>query len=545
MSNSRRKLPVLTYFLLFAAFFIFAFQNCDPTGSSGFASKITGEGGGGGGGGNGQGYDGKVYVNLSSTTCNDGSAIDSAIVFHGDKAYLKRDHCQDISEVPVIVVLNPLTPTSLIYNNRTYFEKLAIFFDKDVNANGELLASIRGFNISDKSLKDGGWSVARYTSSGQLKWAKTNAWFGDTSQYLRTHYLPDGSVIVAGHSDAIGESAPVSWLAKLDTNGNLQWSKALRSPSEPGSTVNSGLIHVLSITADNQSQIYIGGHIRYADQTATAVLYKFANNGDLIYAKKVDASHATIISITIAPDGTPYFSGVAYGSLGSSPPFLLQVDSLGNLIASKSYSTLSANLGGLHLKFSATGSAFTLAGFVTKTEPVPGVELNVPNYRMLKIESDGSIIGTYKFGDGLLPISSLLPSTDGGFFGTIDMSNQNTGIFHLTNNMTIDFTNQKLAHDGLSLAELSGTASDHIFAKFKKQSSLPAYHTDLVAKVSSTAIFSSCVNCAALNISISSDTNPPTTIGPNLSDEPGLSVHSINLPPFSDSIGFLSITNKF
>ncbi|MGE3756458.1 MAG: hypothetical protein AB7H97_01815 [Pseudobdellovibrionaceae bacterium] len=481
----------------------------------------------GGGGGNGQGYDGKIYVHFTNVVCDDGTKVDSSIIFHGDQAYLNRDKCADIAETKVDVT--PLSSTTLLYNDRIFSERLAMLFDLDTATNGQSLASVSGFDVVADSLVDRGFSIAKYESSGQLAWAKSTTGISKT---LRSRFLPDGSVIVVSQSLANQSSPVVVWVAKLDSNGNLLWSKGI----ENNPRVSTANFEFTEMGVSSGGEVVVGGFVRTPNQSPVAAYLKLDASGNLIYAKKVGLAGSSAISgIAFSPTNELYATGVIYGS-SNPPPFLLKIDGSGQATAAVTYSSFDNNVSGLKLFFSSTGVLHASgAGLSTDTQ----TSLLSYNYRILKLNPDGTIISSHKIGNGDLPLGSLAQSSDGGFYGSLQ-----TTLFHLSEKLVVDQAVERSAIDGFEALKVTGAGSGGYYLQLRRPASLAPYFTDLLAKVESGSELMSCPQCTPVTIAATIEANPSTVAGPTVLDETGLLVQDQSLSPFVDSQDYLSIINQ-
>lgn len=108
MKSTRRFLNTVLV-LAALAVSVVAFQNCDGVKFSNSSSSAAGSG---------EGYGGKVFAEISATTCGDGSRIATQIELTPNaKAYLVRENCAAIAPKLVNVTMTP-GQDSIVYEGR-------------------------------------------------------------------------------------------------------------------------------------------------------------------------------------------------------------------------------------------------------------------------------------------------------------------------------------------------------------------------------------------------------------------------------------------
>ena len=171
--------------------------------------------------------------------------------------------------------------------------------------------------------------VVKLDAFGTIVWSRTYGGSGeDGGNSIRQTF--DGGYIISGYIEKFGVGSDVMAL-KIDTVGNVQWSKSYGGPGdESGScirqTADSGYI----ISGSTRSFITTGFNDMF--------MIKLDSNGDLSWSKSYDPSiEDDIGSAKPLSDGGFILCGSVVGSSGLYVGYVIKTDANGNIRWSKSY----------------------------------------------------------------------------------------------------------------------------------------------------------------------------------------------------------------
>lgn len=167
--------------------------------------------------------------------------------------------------------------------------------------------------------------------NGDTVWTRS---FGGTGREIAAsiYRTADGGFIISANTDSYGAGDLDVWLIKVDSNGNLDWSKTYGGseldvandvrPTDDGGYIIAG--HTESF-----------GHINnYVD----AWLIKTDNNGDTLWTKTWGTEmHDGAMSVTQTSDGGFAWTGYKYISTFVQDLWIVKTDAAGNLVSSKTY----------------------------------------------------------------------------------------------------------------------------------------------------------------------------------------------------------------
>lgn len=229
------------------------------------------------------------------------------------------------------------------YSNTAYTENLALLIKTDVFGNTEWQKTY-GENREERfqfvhEISGGGYFAAgriyasggsttnpdfylvKTNSDGDLQWAKT---YGGTGNDLMEESYPtsDGGVVMVGYSTSFGAGGRDVYLVKVDSNGNLQWTKTF------GGSGDEGGADVL--------QANDGGYIVVGTNSNTQLyLIKTDATGNLSWSRFYDILGTTGVSLIQTSDKGYVLAGTMFNP--SQDIFLMKTDSIGNVQWSKSH----------------------------------------------------------------------------------------------------------------------------------------------------------------------------------------------------------------
>jgi hypothetical protein len=283
-----------------------------------------------------------------------------------------------------------------------------------------------GYSLIQTS--DGGYAIAGYTSSfgaggadvyvvkldakGNLQWTKTIG--GKKAEGSFLIHAPgdiiqasDGGYAVAGetHSFGTGSSDVYSdvYVIKLDTNGNLQWTKTIGGKYHD-------LGHSIIQTSDG-GYVIAGSTSSFGAGWEDVYVVKLDANGNLQWTKTIGGpSVESGSSLIQTSDGGYAITGVTFSfSAGSGKVYVVKLDAKGNLQWTKTISVKDLDLGFSLIQTSDGG--YAIAGS-TYSLSIGGYDVYV-----VKLDAHGNLQWTKTIGtkNEELNIPSLIQTSDGGY----------------------------------------------------------------------------------------------------------------------------------
>jgi len=250
--------------------------------------------------------------------------------------------------------------------------------------------------------------------AGENQWIKTFG--GDQDDGLNSVLqTPDGGYIAAGYTKSSGAGNYDALLIKLDSQGNIIWSKTFGGDQS---------ILLKSVLQTSDGYYILGGNIVYSDSnTADFLLIKLDSQGNIIWSKTFGGDQKDVLfSVLQTPDGGYIAAGYtkSFGA-GNYDFLLIKLDSQGNIIWSKTF-------GGDQSDFLTSLQQTLDGGYI-----IGGISrsFNSQHYfdaLLIKVDSQGNIIWSKTFEKG--GSTTLLKQTnDGGCLvsGIISSFKDNNG----------------------------------------------------------------------------------------------------------------------
>jgi hypothetical protein len=196
--------------------------------------------------------------------------------------------------------------------------------------------------------------MSKTDSSGDLLWNKTLYTFPNTfSNSITVSNIAissDGNYLIAGWSsvfiNAIGKGEPNLWLLKVDSNGNLLFSKGFSYDANAGIDENPAVIGTIFIAPTRDGGSLLVGSGGWSAGSQFPFLVKLASNGDWQWNRSYpnDPTFLTILSRAILSSAIQTSDGkfVAVGSYPSSginKVLLIKVDENGNLLWNQTFNS--------------------------------------------------------------------------------------------------------------------------------------------------------------------------------------------------------------
>jgi hypothetical protein len=250
---------------------------------------------------------------------------------------------------------------------------------------------------STTSFGAGGQDVLllKYDASGNLLWTRT--WGGSGNDYGNGVLVgPDGSVYVVGGTSSFGAGWYDVLLLKLDTSGNLIWSRTWG-----GASYDVG--HDLSFDANGN--LAIAAEAYSFCPGSCAVLLTATTNGDFVGSRawKGPATYDSAYSITVDPAGNRVLTGISWDysvSPNHNTISILKFDSQGNLLWNRNWTGPSEDesWGSKTVRTDAQGNIY-VAGRTTAN--CTSSDFSTCNFDvlLLKIDSNGNLLWARKWGD--------------------------------------------------------------------------------------------------------------------------------------------------
>ena len=302
-------------------------------------------------------------------------------------------------------VLSPWKPIIIQWEGSEIQEGYKVEFSSDMGENWVVLQS----NITGYEYK---WLVPNMELNKclirvsqksydyiDIEWMKS---FGGSSSESLTRVLQtkDGNYLLAGQTNSTdgdiisnnGESD--IWLLKLDTFGEVVWSKTYGGSKAEGLTDikenEDGIFHITgySLSIDGDA---VGNNI----ETMDAWILKLDSDGEIIYSKFYGASSADYpYSIVSTNDGGSAFAGMTYSSdiQGSNSLvglWVTKLDSVGNELWSRKYG--GSLIEAAYSMKSTSDNGFIITGISLSNDGLMKGNYGAYDILTLKLDSDGKV----------------------------------------------------------------------------------------------------------------------------------------------------------
>ena len=167
--------------------------------------------------------------------------------------------------------------------------------------------------------------IAKYNTNGVLQWQKAlqNS-FRDYGNDIEVD--SSGNVYVVGTSRSMGPGQSSGTITKLNTSGTVQWQRTFGVASPQYNNGNC-------VAVDSNGNVYIGAMSSDSSNNMWyAAIIKYNSSGTLQWTKFVGNNGVTnyISGITIDSSDNIYVTGVLGGS-GNSPAFIAKLDTSGTV----------------------------------------------------------------------------------------------------------------------------------------------------------------------------------------------------------------------
>jgi len=235
----------------------------------------------------------------------------------------------------------------------------------------------KGWDVGNSLIQtsDGGYAIAGYTSSfgagqldvyvvkldstGNLQWTKTIGGPGDEIG-ISLIQTPDGGYVIAGGTTSFGAGGTDVYVVKLDANGNLQWTKTIGGKKED--------LGISLVQTSDDGYAIAGVTNSFGAGGTDVYVVKLGANGNLQWTKTIGAKNKNPIksSIIQTSDGSYVIAGTttSFGA-GGSDVYVVKLDRNGDACCAVSQTSRVGSGGRLRSATPSIGSGGTL------TSPTP------------------------------------------------------------------------------------------------------------------------------------------------------------------------------
>ena len=185
--------------------------------------------------------------------------------------------------------------------------------------------------------------ILKLTTNGDIEWQKTYG--GSADDYLNSiKQTTDGGYIAVGGSNSNNGDIPNNqgytdaWIIKIDTNGNIEWSKTF------GGNASDGLVDIQQTTNGGYLTV---GVTQSTDGWGDYLVINLQTNGNLEWQKTYGSIYTDIASCIQKTNDGHYLlvgysnsnDGTTINPNGNSDALLIKIDNLGNILQQTSVGT--------------------------------------------------------------------------------------------------------------------------------------------------------------------------------------------------------------
>ena len=186
---------------------------------------------------------------------------------------------------------------------------------------GYLIAgSIYAWNDIDEIL------VVRLDSNGNLQWAKTIGDPANREEASSVIQTPDGNFVLAGYTRSFGQGGADVYVIKLDSAGNMLWSRVI------GGNADEMAADIIQTT--DGGFLLTGGTYSFGQGNADILVIKLDSNGNLQWTRTIGGNNTDWGNSAVQTDDGGYIiTGItsSFGQ-GTYDVYILKLDSSGNLL---------------------------------------------------------------------------------------------------------------------------------------------------------------------------------------------------------------------
>jgi len=243
--------------------------------------------------------------------------------------------------------------------------------------------------------------VVKLDSNGNVVWTKT---IGGSLTDVAYSIIQssDGGYVVAGRTSSFGAGRDDFYVVKLDSSGNVLWTKTIGGSSDDGAS---------SIMQSSDGGYVVAGETRsFGAGEDDFYVVKLDSNGNVVWTKTIGGSDLDVAtSIIQSSDGGYVVAGYTYSfGAGAADFYVVKLDSSGNVVWTKT-------IGGsfwdfAHSIIQSSDGSYVVAGWTESFGEGNG------DIYLVKLDSSGNVVwtktigGSYNDGAG-----SIIQSSDGGY----------------------------------------------------------------------------------------------------------------------------------
>jgi arginine repressor len=238
-------------------------------------------------------------------------------------------------------------------------------------------------------------------SGGNVQWTKTIGGSGDDRAYSIIQ-SSDGGYVVAGYTDSFGAGGWDFYVVKLDSSGNVIWTKTIGGGSDD--------VACSIIQSSDGGYVVAGSTRSFGAGSYDIYVVKLDSGGNVQWTKTIGGSSDDYAySIIQSSDGGYVVAGrtLSFGA-GYSDFYVVKLDSSGNVLWTKTIGGSDFDIA--HSITQSSDGGYVVAGW-TESFGAGGRDIYV-----VKLDSSGNVIWTKTIGgsawDGA---NSIIQSSDGGY----------------------------------------------------------------------------------------------------------------------------------
>ena len=231
-----------------------------------------------------------------------------------------------------------------------------------------------------------GW-VQKYDSDGNLDWQRRIAGSSGTTGFYGVAFDSNDNLYACGNTDSSGQGSSDIFLVKYNSSGGIQWQRTLG-----GSGTDLGY----EVTVDSSDNVYISGYTRSSlpsgISSAAFFVAKYDTDGNLDWQRLIGGSSFDIAyGVSTDSSGNVYITGeLNDGSTWSA--VIVKYNSSGTLQWQRGLTNSTTSHATKGKKIKVMGDSFYISGRDDKNPSGTDYE---PNALLAKFPTDGSLTGTY------------------------------------------------------------------------------------------------------------------------------------------------------
>ena len=196
--------------------------------------------------------------------------------------------------------------------------------------------------------------LIRINSSGDTLWTADYGGLDDEGIYAAAELTPGGNIIAAGFTETYGAGNNDIYVLKTDASGNLLWTKTFGGAADDN-------LHSMIRTSDG-GLLLVGSTLSFGAGIYDALVIKMDTSGNLLWTKTFGgAGEDAVYSVVETPGGNFILSGSTTFGAGNYDAWLVAIDASGSLLWNKTYGGAAGYEEGNYI-VSAPGGNYIAAG---------------------------------------------------------------------------------------------------------------------------------------------------------------------------------------